>query len=83
MYKIPYFDCRNPKDGYELDEGPGRYEYDRKGFWPCGRNRNTAERLSAISAVTETFGCKKIGAERGYFGRKKLFRAHTIIIFRL
>ena len=23
--KIPHFDCRNPKDGYALDEGPGRY----------------------------------------------------------
>ena len=56
-------------------------EYDRKGFLAFHRNRNAAARLSALSAVTETFGCKKIAAERGYFGRKKLFRPQKIVIF--
>ena len=54
-------------------------EYDRRGFWPFNRNRNMAERLSAISAIIKTFGRKKIAAKRGYFGRMKLFRPQQII----
>ena len=49
--------------------------YDRKGFFPFGRNRKATERDISLSAGTGVTAGRSLTAERGSFGRKKLFRS--------
>ena len=64
--------------GQKIDvRNPLQYEigYDRKGFFPFGRNRKATERDISLSAGTGVTAGRSLTAERGSFGRKKLFRS--------
>ena len=61
---------------YDLSERP------KGGFSLTAETVLRPQGPSLIAAVIETFGRKRIAAERGYFGRKKLFWLAVRSLFR-
>ena len=64
-----------------LSFNPASYRVRPQGFFDLSPQPQCGRKTFGSFSVTETFGRKKIAAQRGYFGHKNLFRPQKIVIF--